>query len=311
MVRKVEIPAWKTEMRKLAPKVYAYIQEKGTWFISNAGLIVGKKEAIVVDSLSTKNMVEGFINEIKKVTDKPVRFLINTHFHGDHIYTNHFFPGAVVICDATTRVLTKKASPSEIEEYSKFWPEIDFTGAEITPQDMGFEKNLTLYNDEREIQLVSVGPAHSPSDTFVYLPNERIVFCGDLLFYYCTPFALMGYISGYIQALDHLASLNAKIYVPGHGPVCGKEGLYEAREYLVLIRDEGRKYFDEGLSYTEAAERIDIGKYEKWANKERIVGNLARAYSEFREEAPAVPLDYHAIIFKMLRTTTRKRGGER
>jgi hypothetical protein len=60
----MEIPNWKTEMKELTPNVYAYVQEKGTWFISNAGLIVGEKEAIAVDSLSTKGMVENFIHEI-------------------------------------------------------------------------------------------------------------------------------------------------------------------------------------------------------------------------------------------------------
>jgi glyoxylase-like metal-dependent hydrolase (beta-lactamase superfamily II) len=299
----LEIPTWETEMKEIAPGAYAYMRAKGTWWVMNQGLIVGENEAIVVDSTTNKSMTEDFLKEVNKVTARPIRFLINTHFHGDHIYTNYLFPEATVICDIATREETKKLSPSEMEEYSKLsmlWPGVNFDGAKITPQDMTFEKKLTFYQDEREIQVVSVGPAHSPSDSYVYLPKEKVVFCGDLLFYYCTPFALMGYVSGYIQALDHLASLDAKTYVPGHGPICSKEGLYEARDYLVLIRDEGRKYFDDGISYDEAAKRIDLGKYKKWANSERIVGNLARAYSEFRGEGPAVPLDYQAIISKML-----------
>ena len=304
----VEIWSWETEMKELVPSVYAYVRAKGTWWIMNQGLIVGKKEAVVVDSTTNKTMAEDFLKEVNKVTDKPIRFLINTHFHGDHIYTNHLFPEATVICDTITLEETKKLSPSEIEEYSKLsmlWPGVNFDGAKITPQDMVFEKKLTLYQDEREIQLVSVGPAHSPSDSYVYLPKEKVVFCGDLLFYHCTPFALMGYVSGYVQALDHLASLDAKTYVPGHGPVCGKEGLYEARDYLVLIRDECRKYFDDGITYDVAAKRIDLCKYKKWANSERVVGNVARAYSEFRGEAPSVPLDYKAIIPKMIEFVKR------
>lgn len=85
------MPGWNTKMEELADGVYAYIQAKGTWFVSNAGLIIGTQDTIVIDSLSNKEMVQGFIHEIGKVTDKPVKFLINTHSHGDHIWTNHYF----------------------------------------------------------------------------------------------------------------------------------------------------------------------------------------------------------------------------
>lgn len=184
--------------------------------------------------------------------------------------------------------------------YSKLWPELDFTGAKITPQDITFERKFTIYEGDMEIQLISVGPAHSPSDAFVYLPKEKVVFCGDLLFCYCTPFALMGYMSGYIDALDLLADLDVEVYVPGHGPPCGREGLHKARQYLVLVRDKARKCFDKGMSYYEAAKKVDLREFRKWANSERIVGNLARAYSEFRNEEPAAPLNYAEILPQMM-----------
>lgn len=291
---------WKTDMKELRPGTYAYIQSEGTWFIGNAGLVVGEEKAIVIDSLASGEMAKSFIQEIEKITDNPINLLINTHFHGDHIYTNHFFQDATTICDTITRRETVESSPEEIELYSEIWSEIDFSESKITPQDITFEKEMRIYLENKEIHLNSVGPAHSPSDTFVYLPEEEIVFCGDLVFYLCTPFTLMGNISNYIDAVGNLMNLDAEIYVPGHGPPCEKEDLEEVLEYLVLVKKEAEKRFEEGMDYFEAAKDINLGKFADWANPERIVGNVARAYSEFRGEPADKKLDYQKIFLKML-----------
>ena len=287
------------EMKELAFGVYAYLQPIG-WFQSNTGLIVGKKEAIVVDSLTNKAMAESFLSAIKKVTDKPVHFLINTHIHGDHTYTNHLFKDALVITSSRCREETKKLSPHEIELYKEAFPEMSFEGAKITPQDMTFEKALTFYQGERDIRLVCLGPGHSQSDTFVYLPKEKIVFCGDLLFVGLPAQTLMGCLSCQIQNLDVLASLDAKTYVPGHGLIAGKEAVYEFREYLVVLRDEARKCFDTGMSYDEAAKKVDLGRFKEWGHPELTLANCARAYSEFRGESPATELNVEEIWPKMV-----------
>ena len=295
-----EVSAWKTGLSEFAPGLYAYIQTKGTWFVSNTGLIVGKEDAIVVDSLANEEMVEEFISDIKRVTNKPIRFLINTHGHGDHIWTNHFFPQAKVICQSECREMTVEDMKVPPKSYEPMFPEINFEGAKVTLQDITFEKELTIYQEGREIRLVYSGLAHTKGDIFVYVPESGIVFCGDLLFYRCTPLALMGYVSGWIDTMDLMAGLDARVYVPGHGPATDKEGLLESREYLVHIRDEARKRFDVGMDAFEAARDIDLGKFSGWADSARIVANVERLYSEFREEEPGAPLDVMAILPKMM-----------
>lgn len=285
-------------MKKLTPDVFAYVQSEGTWFISNAGLILGEENKIIVDSLASGNMTKDFIHEIEKLTDKRINLLINTHFHGDHIYTNHFFPDATSVCDSTTRRLTEESSAEEIELYSEVFSDIDFSESKITPQDVTFKEEMSISLKDFEVQIKSVGRAHSPSDSFVYLPQEKIVFCGDLLFYRCTPFALMGNVSNYIEVLNQLMELEANTYVPGHGPVSGKEALRKSQEYLKMVRKEARKRFEEEMDYFKAAKDIDLGKYEGWANPERIVGNVARAYNEFEEDSQE--LDYQKIFLKMM-----------
>lgn len=309
------VPVGKTELKEVAPNVYAYIQENGEWFVNNAGLIVGDKYTVVVDTLANEPRVKRFIDELKKVTDKSARFLINTHGHGDHTWTNHFFPEATTICQTRCREVAQADVRTDNEtlskRYAKLFPKVDFTGAKCTPQDIIFEKELTLYIDpDRPIKAVYAGMSHTNAgDTYVYLPKEKVVFCGDLLFSEpCTPFAQMGYIPGLIRALDELATLDADTYVPGHGPVSSKEALYRARDYLVFIYEEARKRFKRGMTLDEAVEDIDLGPYKGWGEMGRIVGNVARAYSEFRGEPPGTPLPTEAIMAKMFDYEERSRG---
>jgi len=186
------------------------------------------------------------------------------------------------------------------DAFEPMFPGLSFDGAKVTPQDITFEKELAIYEDDREIRLVYNGPAHTMGDIFIHLPEEGIVFCGDLLFYRCTPLALMGYVSGWIDTMELLANLDAKVYVPGHGPVTDKKGLLESREYLIHIRDEARNRFDRGMDAFEAAKDIALGRWENWADSERIVATVERLYSEFRGEEPGAPLDVMAILPRMI-----------
>ncbi|MCJ7670396.1 MAG: MBL fold metallo-hydrolase, partial [Dehalococcoidia bacterium] len=86
MNKKYTVPTWEPGVKQLAPKIYAYIQAKATWYWSNAGFIVGNDYVVVVDSLATVGLTQRFKDEIRKITDKPIRYLINTHHHGDHTW---------------------------------------------------------------------------------------------------------------------------------------------------------------------------------------------------------------------------------
>ena len=268
------------KMVEVAPNVYAYIQGKGEWFVNNAGLIVGERYAVLIDTLSNEQRTAEMIDKIREVTDKPIRILVNTHGHPDHVWTNHMF-NAIAICHENAR---KETTTAFVEIYQTLFPDLDFSGAKITPQDVTFERTLKIYAG-REIYLKHPGVAHTTGDCYVYLPEERVVFCGDLLFAKpCTPLALGGSIRGYIKALDELLSLDAEIYVPGHGEVAGKEEVSAAKEYLEFVYEEARKRLERGMVWYEAALDIDLGEYRDWRESERIMGNIARAYAELKGE---------------------------
>jgi len=280
------VPTWEPGVRQLASNVYAYIQAKATWYWSNAGFIVGKDYVVVVDSLATVGLTQRFRDEIRKITNKPIRYLINTHHHGDHTYGNHVFAGATVISHDYCRHEVVEAGIMDPNLLNTILPEFDFRGIAVTPAHITFDKQLTLHMDGREVRLLHFGLGHTPGDIIVHLPEEGIIFAGDFIFLYSTPLGMEGSFAGWLKNLDAMAKLDARVYVPGHGPVCGVEGLNLCRDYLVFVRGEAKKRFDKGMTVDEAAKDIPLGQFKPWLNHERILLNLERLWREFRGEDP-------------------------
>jgi cyclase len=295
-----EISTWDPGVKELASNIYAYVQAKATWYWSNAGFIVGKDYVMVVDSLATVGLTRKFRDEIMKVTDKPIRYLINTHHHGDHIYGNHVFAGATIISHDYCRREAIEQGIRDPDLMNTIFPEFDFRGIAVTSADITFDKQLTLHMDEREIQLLYFGPGHTAGDIIVYLPEQGIIFAGDFIFLYSTPLGMEGSFAGWLRNLDAMANLGAQTYVPGHGPVCGAEGLNLCRDYLVFVQREARKRFDKGMTVDEAAKDIDLRQFRQWPNRERIVANLERLWREFRGEDPTTSkLDIGELFLRM------------
>jgi len=300
MNKEDRVPIWESGVKQLASNIYAYIQSKATWYWNNAGFIVGNDYVVVVDSLATVGLTQQFRDEIRKITDKPIRYLINTHHHGDHTYGNHVFAGATIISHANCRHELIGAGTPDPDVWNTIFPEFDFRGIEATPAAITFDRQLTLHVDGQEVRLVHFGPGHTVGDMIVYLPEEGVVFAGDFIFLYSTPLGMEGSFAGWLKNLDAMAKLRAQTYVPGHGPVCGAEGLNLCRDYLVLVEGEARKRFDKGMTVDEAAKDIDLGPFKQWPNHERILLNLERLWREFRGEDPATSkLDLAEVFLRM------------
>ncbi len=273
---------------ELSPGVYAYLQPRGEWFVNNAGFLVGRKEVVVIDSVASVRRAERFLAEIRRVTDLPVRYLVNTHAHADHLWTNHLFRPLLTLCHRRCREDTLREREVDPHLYLTLFPQLEVEGVRVSPQDLTFDTILTLHQEteegEREIRMVHPGPAHTYGDLFLHLPKEGVVFCGDLLFSPpCTPFVLMGSVKGSIETLELLQSLKARVYVPGHGALSWGEGaLREAEEYLRLVWREAERGVREGKTVEELVAEINLGKYDSWTEKERLLGNLERAHRELK-----------------------------
>jgi glyoxylase-like metal-dependent hydrolase (beta-lactamase superfamily II) len=245
-----------------------------------------------------------------KVWSAPARRVVNTHHNGDHCWGNQLFPQAELIghrrCaeslmkenPATLQAL-KNADPSTqpaIAQFARSLEPWDFSGIELTPPTVVFDDRLVIDLDGFPVELIYVGPAHTEGDVIVHLPEDRVLFAGDIIFRLCTPIGWEGTFARWIGALDYIISLNPDVVVPGHGPLCGVDGAREMKGYLQHVLGESKKLLDAGLTAYEAAKQIDLGPYEGWHDPERLLLNVERAYRELRGDPPLSVVDGFALI---------------
>jgi len=242
------------ELRKLAKDVYAFLQPPLICY-SSAGVIIGDRDVIVVDSLTNATMTQDLLREIRRVTDKPIRFLINTHSHFDHVYTNHLFPEATVVSTHRGREETRanqKVQGKHDALFAKLFPDVDLRGGRYTMQDMSFSGSLSFYQGEREIRVLELGVGHSESDAVVYLPGEKIVFCGDVFMNAMPPLPGEGHVTQTIANYRAIEALEAEIYVAGHGDPGTLADVRGQRTQLESQFQRARECFEQGMSYDAA-----------------------------------------------------------
>ena len=242
------------EFRKLAKDVYAFLQPPLICY-SSAGVVIGDRDVIVVDSLTNAAMTQSLLTEIRRVTNKPIRFLINTHSHFDHVYTNHLFPEATVISTHRGRDETKanrKVQGKHDALFARLFSDVDLRGGRYTLQDMSFSGSLSFYQGEREVRVLELGVGHSESDVVVHLPGEKVVFCGDVFLNGVPPLPGEGHVTKTIANYKAIEALEADIYVAGHGDPGTLADVRAQRTQLESQFQHARECFEQGMSYDAA-----------------------------------------------------------
>ncbi|HVW35051.1 MAG TPA: MBL fold metallo-hydrolase, partial [Acidimicrobiia bacterium] len=239
-----------------------------------------------------------YLETVGRVTDRPVRTLVNTHHHGDHTHGNYLFRPAAVIGHAACRELVIATGHPN---WDGIFSPMDLGHLELEPPFVTFTDRLDVHVDDLAVELHHVGTAaHTTNDVVAWLPQRRVLFAGDLVFNGGTPFVVMGSVSGSLDALDRLAALGAETIVPGHGDVCGPDVLDGLRRYLDFVQRTAAGAKAAGLSPLEAARQADLGPFAALTDAERLVGNLHRAYAELDGAAPGADIDLRAAITDML-----------
>jgi glyoxylase-like metal-dependent hydrolase (beta-lactamase superfamily II) len=282
---------WPTATTELAPGVFSYVQATGGFCIANAGIIDDPRGATVIDALFTPPMTRTLLDEAQRLATPPVSRLINTHHHVDHTLGNASFP-------AETQILAHGRAKAEMQRVGigvlaiikRMAPhfETDLEGASERLPDATFDGDaLDLEIGRRRVRLMHLGTGHTRGDVLVHLPEQRILFAGDVAFFNVTPLAFEGHIGNWITVCDRvLAMPDIDVIVPGHGPVGGKDDLRDMRNYLALVHAGAKRAFDAGASEDEARASIDLGEYAAWGEPERLTFNVARVYAELRGEVP-------------------------
>ncbi|MBU3917924.1 MBL fold metallo-hydrolase [bacterium] len=292
------------EFKEIAQNVYACMQKDKGFGWNNSGFI-NLGDGLVVDTHYDLPTTQKQIDLIASVTDKKPRYLVNTHHNGDHVWGNQLYKDAEIIAHklCAEEVQKEKDSkivglfqglqaagpenvPEEIRWFFKDVSEFDYNGIDITVPNKLIEGRLDLDLGGFPCEIVYVGPAHTSNDLIVHLPEHRVVFASDILFWKCTPVGWDGTHEQWMKAIDQIVFLKPGIIVPGHGPLCGVNELLELKAYFEFVYEESKKLFDSGETIPlEAAKRIDLGKYMEWTQPERLIWTVARAFRDFRGEA--------------------------
>jgi cyclase len=286
-------------LHDLGNSVYAYLQPDGTWGWSNAGILVDGEASLLIDTLFDLKLTQQMLDTMRKSIPAAahIDMVVNTHANGDHCYGNELVADAQIIASARTAeemmegvkpqlmatVLKQATQLGQLGEYmSRIFGSFDFDNITLTPPKTTFEGELSLTVGEKAVHLIEVGPAHTRGDTMVYIPGDRVVFTGDILFIGGHPIIWAGPTSNWLRACDRILAMDVETIVPGHGPITDKQGVIEVKTYLEYIFDEARKRYEAGMPALEAAMDIPLDRYATWTDGERIAVNVASIYRELR-----------------------------
>ncbi|MFJ2114321.1 MULTISPECIES: MBL fold metallo-hydrolase [unclassified Streptomyces] len=281
---------------RLTPEVHAYVQPDGGWCLNNAGFVSDGESTLLIDTAATERRALALKEAVVTAGVPLPRTVVNTHHHGDHTYGNGVFvPEATVIGHDACRSEQDAAGL----QLHQMWPQNDFGDIRIVTPTVTYSERLTVHVGGIEIQLIHPGPAHTVGDSIVYLPGQRIVFTGDLIFQGGTPFVPMGSLRGSLRALELLRSLDATVVVPGHGPITDPSAYDVTERYLRYVAEVAAEGHAKGRTPLETARGADLGEFAQWRESERLVANLHRAYAELDGRPEGSPLNPVALFGDM------------
>ena len=283
--------------QQIAPGVYSAIGTGAMNVGSNSAVIVNADDVLIVDSHISPASGRAMLEELRSITDKPVRFLVNTHFHYDHVNGNQVFaPAADVIGhDYTRRKLTGdvlqrgmfadvlRGLPRQLDDLKARAAEEADAGAKtrleqqlrvqtayadsledlkLTPPTVVLDDRMTLFRGDREIRLLFLGRGHTGGDVVAYLPKERVLCSGDLLVN-GLPNLIDGFINDWPDTLEKLKGLDFDEVIPGHGePFTGKERIDWLQAFLRDLWQQASALHEQHVSAEDAATRLDMTRHK-------------------------------------------------
>ncbi len=283
-------------LHEVADGVHAYLQPDGGWGWSNAGLIGGDGASLLVDTLFDLRLTGEMLQAMEPITsNRPITTVVNTHANGDHCFGNELVagPGVEIVASAAAAAEMDETPPASLAalvhgadqmpdamaDYIRHsFGSFEFGDIHATPPTRTFSGTDRFEVGGRAVELIEVGPAHTAGDVLVWLPDERVVFTGDILFIGGTPILWAGPAANWIRACSRILELDAAVIVPGHGPLTDAVGVRAVSDYLCSVEAGTRARHGAGMTAGEAVldlnAEFDATPFGAWGDRERLVINV-------------------------------------
>ena len=314
--------AFRCGLEELGNGLYAWMQPDGGWGWSNAGFVRDGDESLLVDTLFDEPLTATMLAALEAATGiapQDIGILVNTHANGDHTHGNALVPRAEVIASAAAAQEMTELTPAQLAQFraaglaggggeggayfAETFAAFDFATVRGRAPTRTFDRRLDLRVGNKGVELHMLGPAHTRGDTLVWVPGNRTVFTGDLLFIDGTPIMWSGPVGNWLTACDRILSLNAEFIVPGHGPMTDAAGVRRVGDYLKYLDREARLRFDAGMAVEYAALDISLGEFRHWLIPERIVANVDALYRGYRGDRSGPDM---VRLFELMAQVRRK-----
>lgn len=284
-----DLEAKKVSFDKLSDNAYAYTAEGDP----NTGIIIGDDAVMVIDTQATPVMAQDVIRRIREVTDKPIKYVVLSHYHAVRVLgASAYKPEQIIASQDTYDLIVERGEQDKASEIGRF-PRL-FNAVESVPPGMTwptltFTGKMTIWLGKLEVQLLQLGRGHTKGDTVAWLPQQKIMFAGDLVEFGATPYAGDAYFQDWPSTLDAIAALKPEKLVPGRGAalqtvVQVAQGLSDTRAFVSDVYASAQAGAKDGKDlntvYNETMNRLRP-KYGKWVIFDHCMPfDVTRAYDE-------------------------------
>lgn len=264
----------------------------------NTGIVIGDDAVLVADTQATPAMAADVIRRIREVTDKPIRYVVLTHYHAVRVLgASAYQPQHIIASQDTHDLIVERGEQdkaSEIGRFPRLFRDVQSVPAGLTWPTMTFTGKMTLWLGKLEVQLLQPGRGHTKGDTVVWLPQEKTLLCGDLVEFDATPYAGDAYFKDWPHTLDRLAALQPGALVPGRGaalttPEAVAQGLAGTRAFIADVYESVKAGAAAGKDlrtvYADTYQRLKP-RYGHWVIFDHCMPfDVSRCYDEVTQYA--------------------------
>ncbi|MFQ5734095.1 MAG: MBL fold metallo-hydrolase [Planctomycetaceae bacterium] len=272
-----------TTVTRLAPGVYfRKTQTKPKFIGCNQGWVIFKDFVLVIDA-NFPNQAEELIKEVRKTTDKPIRYVFDTHYHGDHADGNVVFAklGAIPVASENSKLLFETKGIAGFRASQKSKPG-EYGQLKYRKPSLYFPRKMVLDDGAQRVELIHFGHAHTAGDAVAWLPKQGILFTGDAVVNGAFNYTGDSDTASWLRVLAELQRLKVKTLAPGHGEPSGKSLIAKQKRYFVELRDAIQTAIDAGKSLEQIKKSINLPFYKEWTgvDVQERTENIEHVYGE-------------------------------